>query len=907
MSSRLIDIRRSFLDYFSEHDHAVVASAPLVPLDDPTLMFTNAGMVPFKDYFTGVRSAPVPRAVSAQKCVRAGGKHNDLDSVGYTARHHTFFEMLGNFSFGDYFKEEAILYAWSFLSDILELPRDRLLMTVYSEDDVSFDLWRKIAGVDDHRIIRISTSDNFWQMGSCGPCGPCSEVFYDHGSDIAGGPPGSKEQDGDRFVEIWNLVFMQFDQAQDGSRVALPRPAIDTGMGLERIAAVMQGTHDNYATDLMRGLMGASASASGCSIDGAHTVSHRVIADHLRAVSFLIADGVLPSNEGRGYVLRRIMRRAMRHAWLLSPKMPFLWQLVSALESQMAGAYPELTRAATLITETLRFEEERFRITLARGMKLLDDAVSGLTDQQLSGEIAFKLYDTYGFPLDLTQDALRERGLEVDLAGFEEAMATQRARARAHWAGSGAAATETLWYTLYETHGASEFLGYQATHAEGVVLAIIDTETLTTRDVAVAGDEVFLLLNQTPFYAESGGQIGDSGKIYDDKELEIEIDNTFKKLDALHVVSARIVVGQVVLASRVHQKIDAVRRRQIRANHSATHLLHATLRKVLGPHVTQKGSLVEADYLRFDFSQPKPIPTAELRTIEAMINDQIRQNEAVITRLMTPDEAIAKGALALFGEKYGDEVRVLTMGSEVDATEHSDPKGTEDSEGKKVTHQAMPFSIELCGGTHVERLGDIGLFKIIHETAVAAGVRRIEARTGAAAFDYITTQGMIIDELTQLFKTSTTDITARATNLLTENRALARTVEAQNSEQLKKTLEQAEIQTIGDIKFLGQVLTPANGKNIQALMKHARNRLASGVIALIGLDADKKAMLAVSVSDDLTTQHGYDAAVLVQVGVRAFGGKGGGGSPQKAQAGGNNISPEAANTAITEISQHLKT
>ncbi len=710
MSTGLADIRSAFLDFFGEREHEVVASSPLVPLNDPTLLFTNAGMVPFKNYFTGQDVPPYQRATSSQKCVRAGGKHNDLDNVGYTARHHTFFEMLGNFSFGDYFKEEAIDYAWQFLTKELQIPSDKLLATVYAEDDEAFDLWRKIAGLSEDKIIRIATLDNFWSMGDTGPCGPCSEIFFDHGEGIVGGPPGSPDEDGDRFIEIWNLVFMQFEQQADGTRINLPKPSIDTGMGLERIGALLQGKHDNYDTDLIYHLIEASADHSGQAIDGSHGVSHRVIADHLRSSAFLIADGVLPSNEGRGYVLRRIMRRAMRHAHMLGTKEPLLWQLVPALKTQMAAAYPELERASALIVETLRHEEERFRDMLGRGLKLLDDELDKLSGDTLPGEVAFKLYDTYGFPLDLTQDALRERNLAVDTDGFDAAMEKQRAEARANWSGSGQEETEAVWFDLHNEHGASEFVGYQSTFAEGQVLAIVKDGKPVSE--AKKGDEIALMLNQTPYYAESGGQVGDTGFLSDEDGLKIDINDTQKVLGDVHILHGTVAAGSLQLNALVHQQIDAKRRDAIRANHSATHLLHEALRRVLGDHVTQKGSLVNEHHLRFDFSHPRAMNDNEIDEVEALVNNIIRQNEEVATRLMTPDEAIEAGALALFGEKYGEEVRVLSMGL-----------------GREENDDAA-YSVELCGGTHVRRLGDIGLLKISQEGAVASGVRRIEARTG---------------------------------------------------------------------------------------------------------------------------------------------------------------------------------
>ena len=704
------DIRRSFLDYFERNGHARVQSAPLVPQNDPTLMFVNAGMVPFKNVFTGLETRPYSTASSSQKCVRAGGKHNDLDNVGYTARHHTFFEMLGNFSFGDYFKDRAIELAWTLLTREWGISPDRLTATVYHTDDEAFDLWKRISGLPDSRIIRIPTKDNFWSMGDDGPCGPCSEIFYDHGDHIPGGPPGSPNEDGDRFVEIWNLVFMQYEQAAGEIVSELPKKSIDTGMGLERVAAVLQGVTDNYDTDTFRALIEASEALTHTRAEGDTQASHRVIADHLRASGFLVADGVLPANEGRGYVLRRIMRRAMRHAHLLGAKEPLMWRLVPALVAEMGAAYPELVRAQPLIEATLQQEETRFRQTLVNGLRLLDEATGGLADGgTLPGETAFKLYDTYGFPYDLTEDALRARGLGVDRAGFDTAMAAQKAAARAAWKGSGAKASEDIWFDLVEEYGPTEFTGYAGDEAEGVVLAIVRDGQRVDR--AEVGETVDVLLNQTPFYGESGGQVGDSGKLTTLKGFVGDVEDTSKPLGKLHVLRTKVAEGELTVGDTVHQQVDSARRDRIRANHSATHLLHASLRRHLGTHVSQKGSLVGPDYFRFDFSHPKALTRDEIDAVEAEVNAQIRSNQPVTTRLMTPDEAIAAGAMALFGEKYGDEVRVLSMGRLTEAD----------------------YSVELCGGTHVRALGDIQLLKIISESAVSSGVRRIEALTGEAA------------------------------------------------------------------------------------------------------------------------------------------------------------------------------
>ena len=889
MSTGLADIRSAFLDFFGEREHEVVASSPLVPLNDPTLLFTNAGMVPFKNYFTGQDVPPYQRATSSQKCVRAGGKHNDLDNVGYTARHHTFFEMLGNFSFGDYFKEEAIDYAWQFLTKELEIQSDKLLATVYAEDDEAFVLWRKIAGLPDDKIIRIATSDNFWSMGDTGPCGPCSEIFYDHGEDIAGGPPGSPDEDGDRFIEIWNLVFMQFEQQADGTRIDLPKPSIDTGMGLERISALLQGKHDNYDTDLIYHLIEASADHSGQAIEGAHAISHRVIADHLRSSAFLIADGVLPSNEGRGYVLRRIMRRAMRHAHMLGTKEPLLWQLVPALKTQMAAAYPELERANALIVETLCHEEERFRDMLGRGLKLLDDEVGKLSGDTLPGEVAFKLYDTYGFPLDLTQDALRERDLAVDTDGFDAAMEKQRAEARANWSGSGQEETEAVWFDLRNEHGASEFVGYQSTFAEGQVLAIVKDGKPVAK--AKKGDEIALMLNQTPFYAESGGQVGDTGLVSDEDGLAIDISDTQKMLGDVHVLHGKVRAGHIETGALVHQQIDSHRRNAIRANHSATHLLHEALRRVLGDHVTQKGSLVNEHHLRFDFSHPRAMNDNEIDEVEALVNNIIRQNEEVATRLMTPEEAIEAGALALFGEKYGDEVRVLSMGL-----------GKNDDD-------AASYSVELCGGTHVSRLGDIGLLKISQEGAVASGVRRIEARTGEGALAQIAAHEHVLHAATSELKVAVEDLPARVAKLVEERKSLDRQLtEAKKQLALAGASgvagqsggEEAASRDVNGTEFMARCLQGLPAKQLRGLVDEGKSQIGSGVVVFVGIDGDK-AGIAVGVTDDLTDK--FNAVELVQAGSEALGGKGGGGRPDMAQAGGPDTG--AADAAIAAIEKLL--
>ncbi|HEY0315754.1 MAG TPA: alanine--tRNA ligase, partial [Sphingomonas sp.] len=731
------DIRRSFLDYFGREGHQIVPSAPLVPHNDPTLMFVNAGMVPFKNVFTGLETRPYNRATSSQKCVRAGGKHNDLDNVGYTARHHTFFEMLGNFSFGDYFKEQAIHHAWTLITKEWGISPDRLTATVYHTDDEAFDLWKKIAGLPESRIIRIPTKDNFWAMGDNGPCGPCSEIFYDHGDHIWGGPPGSPEEDGDRFVEIWNLVFMQYEQVANEIVGELPKKSIDTGMGLERIAAVMQGVTDNYDTDTFKALIAASCQLTRTDAEGDRRASHRVIADHLRSSCFLVADGVLPANEGRGYVLRRIMRRAMRHAHLLGAAEPLMHRLVPSLVAEMGAAYPELARAQPLIEETLKLEETRFRQTLANGLRLLDEATATMGEgDTLPGATAFKLYDTFGFPYDLTEDALRTHGMAVDRAGFDAAMAEQKAAARAAWKGSGEKASDEIWYDIAEELGSTEFIGYGATEGEATVVALIrDGQRV---DAAITGDEVVILTNQTPFYAESGGQVGDVGIITGEGGFEAAVEDTSKPLGRLHAHRAVIEGGEVKVGDAVSLKVDVEHRNEVRANHSATHLLHAALRNTLGKHVSQKGSLVAADKLRFDFSHQKAMTPQEIAAVEAEVNRHVRENGAVGTRLMTPDDAIAAGAMALFGEKYGDEVRVLSMGRVGDGT----------------------YSVELCGGTHVNATGDIALFKIVSESAVSSGVRRIEALTGEAARIWLTQREERLKEAAQALKASPEEVPA---------------------------------------------------------------------------------------------------------------------------------------------------
>ncbi|MFA1674572.1 alanine--tRNA ligase [Rhizobium mongolense] len=862
------DIRSTFLDYFKTNGHEIVPSSPLVPRNDPTLMFTNAGMVQFKNVFTGLEQRPYRTASTAQKCVRAGGKHNDLDNVGYTARHHTFFEMLGNFSFGDYFKERAIELAWNLITKEFGLDAKRLLVTVYHTDDEAFNLWKKIAGLSDEKIIRIPTSDNFWAMGDTGPCGPCSEIFYDHGDHIWGGPPGSPEEDGDRFIEIWNLVFMQYEQLTKEERVDLPRPSIDTGMGLERLAAVLQGKHDNYDIDLFRALIEASEEATGVRAEGERRASHRVIADHLRSSAFLIADGVLPSNEGRGYVLRRIMRRAMRHAQLLGAKEPLVWKLLPALVQQMGRAYPELARAEALISETLKLEETRFRKTLERGLSLLSDATMTLgKGDMLDGETAFKLYDTYGFPLDLTQDALRAREIGVDLAGFTDAMERQKAEARSHWAGSGDKATETIWFEFKEKHGATEFLGYDTETAEGVVQAIVRDGAAVAS--ASAGDKVQIVVNQTPFYGESGGQMGDTGIISSD-HAKVEITDTQKKGEGLFVHSGTVVEGLLKTDEAVALTVDHARRSRLRANHSATHLLHEALREVLGTHVAQKGSLVAPERLRFDVSHPKPMSAEELKVVEDMANEIVLQNAPVTTRLMSVDDAIAEGAMALFGEKYGDEVRVVAMG-----------------QGVRGTKAGKPYSIELCGGTHVAATGQIGLVRILSESAVGAGVRRIEAVTGENAREYLVEQDERVKTLASSLKVQPADVLSRVEALMDERRKLEREL-ADAKRKLAMGGGQGgstdAAREVAGVKFLGKAITGVDPKDLKGLADDGKSSIGSGVVTLIGVSDDGKASAVVAVTPDLTAR--FSAVDLVRVASAALGGKGGGGRPDMAQAGG---------------------
>ncbi len=877
------DIRKTFLEFFEGKGHEIVPSSSLVPLNDPTLMFTNAGMVPFKNVFTGVEKRDYKRATSSQKCVRAGGKHNDLDNVGFTARHHTFFEMLGNFSFGDYFKEEAISNAWELITKDFALDKKKLLVTVYSEDEEAAELWKKIAGLSDEKIIRISTSDNFWSMGDTGPCGPCSEIFFDHGDHIPGGPPGSPDEDGDRFIEIWNLVFMQYEQTEK-ERLDLPRPSIDTGMGLERIAAVLQGTHDNYETDLFKNLIAASVDILGCDDQGERKASHRVIADHLRASSFLIADGVLPSNEGRGYVLRRIMRRAMRHAELLGAREPLMYKLLPALIREMGQAYPDLVRGESLISETLHLEEQRFRKTLERGLKLLDEESADLkSGDALEGGVAFKLYDTYGFPLDLTEDALKARGITVEKKGFDEAMALQKAEAKKNWKGSGDTADDSVWFGLQDELGATEFLGYSHEEGEGGLVAIVkDGEVATSLK---KGEEASLLFNQTPFYAESGGQVGDKGRIVFADGSEFVVSDTLKKLGNLFVHMGTLEKGTIKVGQSAVLTVDGTRRTAIRSNHSATHLLHEALRETLGDHVAQKGSLVDDGRLRFDFSHTKPMDEEEIKRVENLANEIVLQNAPVETRLMAVDDAKEAGAMALFGEKYGEEVRVVSMGTAL----HGEKAG-------KV------YSLELCGGTHVTRTGDIGLVHVVNESAVASGVRRLEALTGEAARAFLAGQDQMVKDASAALKVQPVQLVERLESLVAERRKL----ETQVSD-LKKQMAMGgsdgsadAVEEISGVSFMGRVIEDLPAKDLRSLVDEAKKTVKTGIVVIIG-KSDGKAGISVGVTDDLTDK--FSAVDLVRIGSAALGGKGGGGRPDMAQAGGPDA--DKAEDALQQIKQAI--
>ena len=877
----LNDIRSTFLNYFDKQGHRVLPSSPLVPRNDPTLMFANSGMVQFKNLFTGIETRDYTRATTAQKCVRAGGKHNDLDNVGYTARHHTFFEMMGNFSFGDYFKEEAIFFAWEMITKELCIPKEKLVVTVYHDDDEAVALWKKIGGFTDDKIIRIATDDNFWMMGPTGPCGPSSEIFYDHGDHIWGGPPGSPDEDGDRFVEIWNLVFMQYEQFEDGTRKPLAAQSIDTGMGIERVAALLQGTNDNYATDLVRNLIEASAHATSTDPDGPDKTHHRVIADHLRSTSFLIADGVLPSKDGRGYVLRRIMRRAMRHAHLIGASDPLMHRLVPALVQQMGAAYPELVQAQSMIEETLYQEETRFRTTLDRGLKLLEDEVLDLSaGGALPGATAFKLYDTFGFPLDLTQDALREKGMSVDTDGFDTAMAAQKAKARAAWAGSGEMADDTIWFDVLDTHGATDFLGYDTEHAEGQIVSVVcDGVQVQTADY---GTSVQVVLNQTPFYAESGGQIGDHGQIVTETGT-ITITDTRKSAD-LFIHIGKVSTGCIANGQAAELKVNETRRSSIRANHSATHLLHEALRRTLGDHVAQRGSLNADDRLRFDFSHGLALTAAQLQQVQTEVNSFIRQNSSVETRIMTPDDARALGAQALFGEKYGDEVRVVSMGRMPESG-----KGA----GKDT------YSLELCGGTHVRQTGDIGGFVLLSDGASSAGVRRIEALTGAGADDHIQSQFKSIADAANTLKVKSSEVALRAQQLLDERRTLQNEVANLRRElAMSGGADTAAVEPVmvGGRALLAQVLQGVTGRDLPALVDAHKAKIGSGAVLLIA-DADGKAAVAAGVTDDLTAN--LSAVDIVKIAVAELGGKGGGGRADMAQGGAKTV--ELAEAAIAAV------
>jgi alanyl-tRNA synthetase len=895
MTHSVNDIRSAFLSFFKRHDHQILPSSPLVPQHDPTLMFTNAGMVPFKNVFTGLEKPSHPRATTSQKCVRAGGKHNDLDNVGYTARHHTFFEMLGNFSFGDYFKEHAIELAWQLVTREFSLPESKLLVTVYAEDEEAARLWKTIAGLPEERILKIATSDNFWSMGDTGPCGPCSEIFYDHGEHIPGGPPGSPDEDGDRFIEIWNLVFMQYNQTGEGERQPLPRPSIDTGMGLERMAAVLQGVHDNYDIDLFQALIAASEAETSVSAKDEARFSHRVIADHIRSCSFLIADGVLPANEGRGYVLRRIMRRAMRHAHLLGAKDPLMHRLVQTLCVQMGQAYPELLEARALIEETLLLEETRFRATLERGLKLLDEATSGLrSGDKLDGQTAFKLYDTYGFPLDLTEDALRSRNIAVDTQGFHKAMESQKQEARAAWAGSGDQATESIWYDLRDRLALTEFLGYEHTQGMGVVEALVQDGQEV--DSLTEGQEGAVVTNQTPFYAQSGGQIGDRGVI-EKGECRFLVEDVQKKADGLYIHRGRVEKGTLTRQMSVSMAVDAARRAQICQHHSATHLLHEALRRTLGDHVAQKGSLVAEDRLRFDISHPKPISDRELDSIAEQVNAMIVQNSAVETRVMPVDEARQAGARALFGEKYGDEVRVVSMGLDEGAL----------GEGQAAAHAPSIYSMELCGGTHVKRTGDIGLLHIVSESGVSSGVRRIEALAGEAARQALEKSYQAMQAVAGQLKILPDQVPERLDQLLSERKKLEEEVS-----QLRRKLALAgeggadqsrdnELEQVGNVAFSALIIDGIPMKDLKPLADEAKSRIQSGVVVVLTRLEGGKSGLVIGVTEDLTGK--ISAVELVRAGSEALGGKGGGGRPDLAQAGGPDGSK--AHEAVAAIKSKL--
>ncbi len=876
------DIRSEFLGFFEKQGHTRVASSPLVPQNDPTLMFTNSGMVQFKNVFTGQESRPYSRATTAQKSVRAGGKHNDLDNVGYTARHHTFFEMLGNFSFGDYFKEDAIAFAWELVSKNFGMPKDKLLVTVHTSDEEAADIWKKVAGFPDSRIIRIPTNDNFWMMGDTGPCGPCSEIFFDQGDKLQGGPPGSPDEDGDRFLEFWNLVFMQYEQFNDGrERIKLPKPSVDTGMGLERMAALMQGKTSNYDIDLLRSIIEHSADLTNVSPDGAQAASHRVIADHLRCASFLLADGVMPSNEGRGYVLRRIMRRGMRHAHILGAQEPLMYKLFPTLLGKMGEAYPELKRAESLIVETLKMEETRFKKTLDRGLKMLDDEAGRVNNNVLPGDVAFKLYDTYGFPVDLTADALRAKGIDVDMDGFNKAMDDQKATARKSWAGSGDTGTQKIWFDVLDQNGATEFLGYERDSSEGQILAIAKDGVLVEK--LKAGEEGQIIVNQTPFYGESGGQVGDTGVFLTDAGDSFTVTDTKKMLGKLFVHIGKVSKGELEVGEGVECRVDARRRAAIKANHSVTHLLHEALRRVLGDHVAQKGSLQEETRTRFDISQPVAITPEQLRAVEQQVNDEIRANTEIVTRVLSLDEAMESGARALFGEKYDDEVRVVSMGTKKDGENHV-------------------YSVELCGGTHAARTGEIGLFKIIAESAVSAGVRRIEALTGQNALAYFEDQAKLVADAAATLKTAPSELLNRIQALADEKKKLENEVSNLRRQLATGGASGAndDAKDIGGVKFLSKILPGFPAKDLKPMADDLKQKVGSGVVVLISTEEDK-ASIVVAVTADLTDR--ISAVDLVKVGAEALGGKGGGGRPDMAQAGGPNAA--AANDAVSAMEKKL--
>jgi len=862
MTTSVNQIRKTFLDYFEKNGHKIVPASSLVPDNDPTLMFTNSGMVQFKNILAGNETRDYTRAATSQKSVRAGGKHNDLDSVGYDVRHHTFFEMLGNFSFGDYFKEEAIFYAWELLTKEFELPKDKLAVTIFHTDEEAYNIWKKVSGLSDDRIIRIATKDNFWQMGDTGPCGPCSEIFYDHGPEVWGGLPGTPEEDGDRFIEIWNLVFDQFEDLPDGSRINLKKPSIDTGMGLERIAAILQGVHSNFDIDTFKHIIGAIADIANTDPNGELKASHNVIADHLRAMSFLIADGVLPSNEGRGYVLRRIMRRAMRHAYLLGVKEPMMYKLLPVLQKEMGEAYPELYRFEKLITETIRAEETRFGKTLDKGMRLLDEETQNLSKgDTLNGETAFKLYDTYGFPLDLTQDALKLKGIEVDTKGFDEAMAKQKAEARKNWAGSGDEGTEKVWFEVKEAIGGTEFLGYTTTKSDGIIKALVKDGRMVD---SVQDGEFYLVANQTPFYGECGGQVGDIGTITG-KGFKAEVNDAKRKLDTVFVHCCKMIEGEAKVEDFANFEVNLENRKRICANHSVTHIAHKVLRTILGEHVAQKGSLVAPDKMRFDISHPQQITAEQLKLAEDMVNAAIRENYKVNTVLMNQDEAVKTGAMALFGEKYGEEVRVVTM----------------EKDGEV-------YSRELCGGTHVTETGDIGYFNIISESAVAAGVRRIECVTGKSAEEYVDDMECKLHTACDILKTNVNDLEARLKNMLAERKKMeAEILNLKKSLASGGTRSDTEVETVNGVKFIGKVIPDVHPKELKGFIDEMSQNIGSGVMVL-ATDKDGKASIVVGVTKDLTDK--YSAVDLVKIASRAVGGQGGGGRPDMAQAGGPDAS-----------------